>query len=183
MLVIPVYNMILLPDSTVYFETAELKRSAGAKGIALNEKVILIMAKEKLERGQMKEDSFYPIGVAGTVSEIMSGGYTSIHLEYRVDLLDVFIDREQNIRLSVSRRNSIQDLDPSLAREKRNAMIAEMRRFAEGFEWGKNADLYLNRINSLEPMVIPTYEEVEEDPYLGRLIGGAYEISDNKNYD
>lgn len=47
----------------------------------------------------------------------------------------------------------------------------------------ENARKELNRINSLEPMVIPTYEEVEEDPYLGRLIQGDYEISTNKVYD
>ena len=51
MLVVPVYNVVLAPDSTVWFQTEELKKNAGAKGIAVNEKVILIVAKTK-EQGE-----------------------------------------------------------------------------------------------------------------------------------
>ncbi|MBR2760829.1 MAG: endopeptidase La [Solobacterium sp.] len=149
MLVIPVYNMILVPEATLYFETAELKRISGNKPIEANEKVILIPAKQNLERNQFREDSFYPIGMAGTIRQILPGGYSSVHLDYRVDLLDVFIDRDHNIRLSISRRNDIKDLDPTTAEEKKKAVIAEMKRFSEGFDWGKSAEYYLNQIDSL----------------------------------
>lgn len=149
MLVIPVYNMILVPEATLYFETAELKRISGNKPIEANEKVILIPAKQNLERNQFREDSFYPIGMAGTIRQILLGGYSSVHLDYRVDLLDVFIDRDHNIRLSISRRNDIKDLDPTTAEEKKKAVIAEMKRFSEGFDWGKSAEYYLNQIDSL----------------------------------
>ena len=149
MLVIPVYNMILVPEATLYFETAELKRISGNKPIEANEKVILIPAKQNLERNQFREDSFYPIGMAGTIRQILPGGYSSVHLDYRVDLLDVFIDRDHNIRLSISRRNDIKDLDPTTAEEKKKAVIAEMKRFSEGFDWGKRAEYYLNQIDSL----------------------------------
>ncbi|MBR3243187.1 MAG: hypothetical protein IKF90_10885, partial [Parasporobacterium sp.] len=84
MLVIPVYNMILVPEATLYFETAELKRISGNKPIEANEKVILIPAKQNLERNQFREDSFYPIGMAGTIRQILPGGYSSVHLDYRV---------------------------------------------------------------------------------------------------
>ena len=42
----------------------------------------------------------------------------------------------------------------------------------------------LREINSMKPMVIPTYEEdTETDTYLGRSIRGDYELSENRNYD
>ena len=44
MLVVPVYNMILAPDATLFFQMDQLRRSAGDKGITVNEKVILIVA-------------------------------------------------------------------------------------------------------------------------------------------
>ena len=168
MLVIPVYNMILLPDSTVYFETAELRKIAGNKGIAENEKVILIMAKEKLERNQFREDSFYPVAAAGVIQSVGEQGYSSIRLNYRVDLIDVMIDRDMNIRLSVSRRAEIRDLDPSLAEEKRKMLAEEMKRFAESFEWGKEIDLYLNEIHTINDaitMVSPWLHLSNEERY------------------
>ena len=45
MLVVPVYNMLLVPDVTVYIPMEQLRRSAGEKGIVLNQRVILIVAK------------------------------------------------------------------------------------------------------------------------------------------
>ena len=168
MLVIPVYNMILVPEATLYFETAELKRISGNKPIEANEKVILIPAKQNLERNQFREDSFYPIGMAGTIRQILPGGYSSVHLDYRVDLLDVFIDRDHNIRLSISRRNDIKDLDPTTAEEKKKAVIAEMKRFSEGFDWGKSAEYYLNQIDSLNAaaaMVSPWLKLTADERY------------------
>ena len=63
MLVVPVYNMILAPDATLYFQTEQLRRSAGGKGVAVNEKVVLIVAKENGSFTELREDGFYPVGV------------------------------------------------------------------------------------------------------------------------
>ena len=71
MLVVPVYNMILAPDATLFFQMDQLRRSAGDKGITVNEKVILIVAKENGSQAELREDSFYPIGVAGVITEII----------------------------------------------------------------------------------------------------------------
>ena len=68
MIVIPVYNMILTPDATVYCQTEQLRRSAGSKGITVGERVILIVARENQSFRDLTEESFYPIGVAGTIS-------------------------------------------------------------------------------------------------------------------
>ena len=65
MIVVPVYNMILTPDATLYLSTEQLRKSAGGRGVSAGEKVVLIVAKEK--DGAVGEDSFYPIGVAGVV--------------------------------------------------------------------------------------------------------------------
>ena len=69
MLVVPVYNMLLVPESTVFFQLDQLKESAGSKGISLGERVIFIIAKEKDSQAALSEDSFYPIGVSGTITE------------------------------------------------------------------------------------------------------------------
>ena len=146
MLVIPVYNMLLLPDANLYFQQNELRKISGSRSIVLNEKTIVILAKEKLDLKDMKEDSFYPIGVVGTVSDIREG-FVTISLQYRVNLENVFINPDQTIKLSISRRNDTHDLDESEAREKLKDMINEMKKYASGFDWAKAADAYIDQVD------------------------------------
>ena len=52
MIVVPVYNMILTPNATVFFQVDQLRRSSGGSGVAVNERVILAPLKEN---GKNKE--------------------------------------------------------------------------------------------------------------------------------
>ncbi len=149
MLVIPVYNMLLLPEATVYFEKEELMKMSSSRALALNEKATLIVAKDKLSVDELSEESFYPIGIVGYVSDINRNGYVAIHLQYRVNLENIFIDPDHTIRLSLSRRSELDDLDENEAQEKLKAIKEEMKKFADGFEWGKHVSLYLKQIDSI----------------------------------
>ena len=148
MLVIPVYNMLLLPEANLYFQLNELRKISGSKTIALNEKTIVILAREKLDLKNLTEDSFFPIGVVGYVSDIREGLVT-VSLQYRVDLENVFINPDHTIKLGITRRNEIDDLDPDEAREKLKDLIAEMKKYASGFDWGKAAEIYIDQVESL----------------------------------
>ncbi|MBQ6335317.1 MAG: endopeptidase La [Erysipelotrichaceae bacterium] len=152
MLVIPVYNMLLLPEANLYFQSEELRKISGSRSIVLNEKAIVILAKEKLDRIQIKEDSFYPIGVVGSISDIRKG-FVTITLQYRVNLENIFIDPDLSIRLSISRRNDIMDLDENEAKEKLKDLIAEMKKYASGFDWAKAADAYIDQVESLNAAI------------------------------
>ena len=48
MLVIPVYNIIIAPDATLYLQTEQVQRCSAGKGFSVGEKVILIVAKENI---------------------------------------------------------------------------------------------------------------------------------------
>ena len=149
MLVVPVYNMVLTPDASIYFQTEQLKRNSGGKGITEKEKIILIVAKENQKSGELTADSFYPIGVAGIISEINQQGYAVVRTQYRVNLLDIWIESDHTIQLTVSRRNDIDDLDAEVEAEKTKNIKQEMRDFAAGFEWADSADYYMEQINNL----------------------------------
>ena len=41
MLVIPVYNMLLLPEANLYFQLDQLRKISGSRSITLNEKTIV----------------------------------------------------------------------------------------------------------------------------------------------
>ena len=103
MLVIPVYNMLLLPEANLYFQLDQLRKISGSRSITLNEKTIVILAKEKFDLSQIDEDSFYPIGVVGYVSALREG-FVTITLQYRVNLENIFINPDRTIKLGISRR-------------------------------------------------------------------------------
>ena len=75
MIVVPVYNMLLTPDATLFFQTDQLRESAGGKGVAVNEKIIFIVARKNQALSEMSAESFYPIGLAGAVTELTRQGY------------------------------------------------------------------------------------------------------------
>ena len=99
MIVVPVYNMILAPDATLYLPLEQLRRSAGDKGIAVNEKIVLLVARENGNFTDIRDDSFYPIGVAGAVNELNQEGYVTVHSQYRVNVENVGINADHSIRL------------------------------------------------------------------------------------
>ena len=155
MLVVPVYNVVLAPDATVWFQTEELKKNAGAKGIAVNEKVILIVAKTKEQGEEPAEDSFYPVGAAGTVTEISSQGYAVIRIQYRVDLESVSINPDRTVKLNIHRRNEIDDLDREVEQVKLKNLLQPLRVAVCG--------------NMVSPPLCESIELLKRDDVLARI--------------
>ena len=152
MLVLPVYNMILTPDSTVYFRIDQLRQASGGGSVAAGEKVILIVAKKETRFRDLKEDSFYPIGLSGIITDLNTQGQqglAAIRTRHRVNIDDIWINPDHSIKLSVSRRSDIQDLEPEVEEEKLKNILQEMRDFAEGFEWGDSMKFWIGQIDSI----------------------------------
>ena len=149
MIVVPVYNMLLTPDATLFFQTDQLRESAGGKGVAVNEKIIFIVARENQALSEMSAESFYPIGLAGAVTELTRQGYAVIRTQYRVNIENVEINPDHTISLSLSRRAEIEDLDQAVAAEKLKNLLQEMRHFSAGFQWADSASYYIDRIDSI----------------------------------
>lgn len=149
MIVVPTYNMILSADAALFYPQDQLRRSAGGNGITVNEKVILIVAKENKSLSDLQPNDFYPIGVAGSIAELNQQGYAVIKTQYRVNLEDVRIYPDHTIKLMTSRRKDIDDLDSALEQEKLAALIKEMRSYASGLQWAETAEYFINQVDSV----------------------------------
>ena len=149
MLVVPVFNMILAPDATLYFQTEQLRRSAGGKGVAENEKVVIIVAKENGSFTELNEDSFYPIGVAGTVRELHQRGFAVVRTQYRVNIENVRVNADHTIQLSISRRRDEEDLSAEEEQTKVRELQKEMRRFASGLEIGEGVNAIIDHVDTV----------------------------------
>ena len=110
MIVVPTYNLIVAPDATIFYPLEQLRRNAGSGGMAVGEKVIMIVAKENRNYSELREDDFYPIGVSGYLVELNQQGYGVLRTQYRVNVEDVRIYPDHPIKLMTSRRKDIDDL-------------------------------------------------------------------------
>ena len=149
MIVVPTYNMILSPDAAIFFPLDQLRRNAGTGGVAVGEKVILIVAKENKGYSELTENDFYPIGVSGSITELNQQGYAVIRTQYRVNLEDVRIYPDHTMKLMTSRRAEDDDLDSAAEQEKLRALLREMHSFAEGLPWAQTAEFFINQVDSL----------------------------------
>ena len=153
MLVVPVRDMLLVPGATYYFQMEQLQKASGGNGVAVGQKVILIIAKKNEKYEEMTEESFYPVGVAGTVTEINQQGYAAVRTGYRVNLDTIAVNRDHSIHLTISRRSEINDLDSAVEQEKLKNLIQEIRAFASGYEWKDMAEQYLGQLDSINAVV------------------------------
>ncbi len=147
MTVIPVYNKFIAPDSDVYFRRDQFRYLAGNVGI--DEKVILLVSKEDQTKAERTEDSFYPIGLSGTVSEISNDGYAVVRTAGRVNIESVVINRDRSVSLMTSRRADVPDLPEEEAQEKLEAAKQAVRDFSQGYQWGAAAASYVEHMDSL----------------------------------
>ena len=135
MTVVPVYNIVLVPDANMYLRTETYQNMTG-KSPKIGERVMMIALRERKTRDQFAEDSFYPIGVTGEVIEHSpENGFLVIHTGERRNLDQVTVYSDHSIELGVSRREAINDLDPELEKEHLMKLKQEMIRAAAGQPW------------------------------------------------
>ena len=152
MIVVPVYEKTLAPDSTVFLLTEQLRRYSGDKGVAYNEKIVFLVAKENISLSELSEDSFYPIGISGIVKDIQQG-YLTIRTQYRVNVENVVVMPDHTIQLTMSRRPETEDLDEAVEAGKLRALKDEMKKFSSGAGWGGNGGYFVDQIDSIGSMV------------------------------
>ncbi len=167
MTVLPVYNFILVPDAGIYMKTEFYQAAARRKPI-VDDRVIMIVARKKELRQDMTEDSFYPIGISGTITEVNEGGYIVIRTKGRLNLDEITVYPDHSIELSVSRRGDIDDLDHIQATEHLEQLKKDIISFTDGFQFGAVTRGYVSQMSNIGEiacMMSPWLVTSNEDRY------------------
>ncbi len=149
MKVLPLYNVLVLPNSNIYFQTQAFRAIAG-NNVYQGDDVILLVMKEQLTKDKITEQSFYPIGVKGNIEEISGDGYVIIKTEHRVNIDEIFVNEQHEIFVETSKREDIQDLDMSEARQKLMKIKADLKELVSRFRWGSVMENYIDQYTSIE---------------------------------
>jgi len=134
MSVMPIYNIIALPGARLWLQEKVYRELTG-KAPAAGERVTLLAQKAAQPRAALTADSFYPIGVVGSLVEVNEGGFVAIDLQNRVNIEEIAMLRDRSFSMTVSRRPDEDDLDPADAARRLTEVKDRMLAFARGKQW------------------------------------------------
>lgn len=148
MTIVPVYDILLVPNATLYLRN-DIYTAMSGRVPAVDEKVTLIVEKEPRKREELTSESFYPIGVSGVITEVHEEGYLAVRTGNRVNLEEVTVSPEYRIDLVVTKRDEIIDLNSDDLEKRMESVKKAMRDFTAQMQWGASARIWIDQWQSL----------------------------------
>lgn len=149
MKVLPLYNVLVLPHSNIFFQTQAFRAMAG-NNIYQGDEVTILVLREQQTREEMTSESFYPIGVEGVVEEISTDGYVVVQTAARVDVHQVLVNENHEIFVETTKRADIMDMDPAEAHMKLAKIKEGLREMVSRFRFGDMMRTYIDQYSSIE---------------------------------
>lgn len=149
MKVLPLYNVLVLPHSNIFFQTQAFRAMAG-NNIYQGDEVTILVLRDQQTREEMTAESFYPIGVEGVVEEISTDGYVVVQTAARVDVHQVLVNENHEIFVETTKRADIMDMDPAEAHMKLAKIKESLREMVSRFRFGDMMRTYIDQYSSIE---------------------------------
>lgn len=166
-MIIPVYNVTVVPGATLYFQTERI-RELGRMDPNKGEDVIFLIEKTEKPREELTDEDFYPIGVTGKVTEIHDEGYTEISTISRVSIDDVIVNADKSFNISITKLNDIDDYDPKEKEDHLNHLKEAIVEYISKFQWGPSMTVFIRGFDSVEQIAAamsPWMNASPEDRY------------------
>lgn len=149
MKVLPLYNVLVLPHSNIFFQTQAFRAMAG-NNIYQGDEVTILVLRDQQTREEMTSESFYPIGVEGVVEEISTDGYVVVQTAARVDVHQVLVNENHEIFVETTKRADIMDMDSAEAHMKLAKIKEGLREMVSRFRFGDMMRTYIDQYSSIE---------------------------------
>ena len=149
MAVLPIFGLLVLPDSTFVYRTELYKNMTGKEPVQ-DERVVVIVARKETKLGELNNENVYPLGVSGYIKEISPQGLLHIRLVQRVHVDDITIQPERRLVITTSRCPDIEDMDEEAAKERVARVKEELLAMSKEFEWGPLLEAFARTWRSLE---------------------------------
>lgn len=134
MIIIPIYDLFMLPAVTFFFKKDILPENY-ITSEHTGEDILFLMQKTDKERENLTPEDFFTVGIIGKIDNIDEEGNVRIRTRERVDISDVEVTKEE-IHACATIRAEIQDIPEEEEKEKFDKVKKELMRFVQGFPWG-----------------------------------------------
>ncbi len=150
MIIVPFYNIIVLPNVTFYFSSDYFEEHA-RKIPKEGEEVIFLMLKDDISREEMTTKDFYPIGIRGTVEGIDKEGNIKVFASERLNILQIR-KRNGEFKVTVETRPEIDDISEEEMEERFTGVRNAFVHFLSGSRWGLMVRNYIMQWKSIMEM-------------------------------
>ncbi|MGN0481944.1 MAG: endopeptidase La [Lachnospiraceae bacterium] len=192
MMIVPVYNMVLLPGITFYFKKEFFEQHAQEE-LQPGGQVLFLILKAEKDREDMKPEDFYPIGLSGVLEKPDEEGNICIRVESRVSVADIEVTKDF-LNATSSLRPEADDLSQEEEKERFTKLRNDVLAFAQNYQWGivargyilhwKNTgemicalSNYLNLSNEEKYQMLATDSKAEREELMEKAVYEFIEIS------
>ena len=134
MIIIPVYNVIILPNTRIFLQMDKLEGINDSE-LKIGSKVLFLVSKIEEKTSILEIDNFYPVGVVGVIREINKNGFIRVDTNERVTIED-FHYEGSHIQFGLVKREEINDLDLDVEHVKLTKLKASLNKLISKFQWG-----------------------------------------------
>ena len=151
MLVLPVYDLLLLPGVTFNFKKDVLERMQVEK-VEKGEEILFLIQKEEKKREDLIVDDFQEKGLVGTVENVDDEGNISIRVHNRVDVSDIEIT-DGAFTADAAICSEIADLPEEEEKEIYKEAKKSLIQFVSGFQWGVWARAFIQHWSNMTEII------------------------------
>lgn len=134
MIVIPIYDLLMLPAVTFFFKK-EILPEKNITSEQSGEDILFLMQKTEKEREELTPEDFFSVGITGKIESIDEEGNVRIRTREKVDVSDVEVTEEEIHACGII-RPEISDLSEEEGKERFDKVKKDLMRFVQGFPWG-----------------------------------------------
>ena len=167
MAILPLYNVLVLPGAKMWLRRTDYRTLTG-KDAAVGERVTVLIQKENGDRNALTAESFYPIAVAGQVTETDQSGFITMEMGSRVNIDEIVQLPDRSFSMSVSRRPDSGTLEPEEAARSLKKVKSRILTFSEGQQWEgflKSFSLYWDSLWTVAAVMSPWLRIPAEERY------------------
>ena len=151
MVIIPVYNVVILPNTEIYLQMDKL-RGVNEKELLAGNKVLFLISKNNQDHFTLDMDTFYSIGVLGEIVVVNSNGFLVVKTHERVRIEDIHYEGS-HVQFGLTKLDEIDDLDLELENIKLSKMKSSLNDFVSKFQWGTFVRSFIMEWKSLSEIV------------------------------
>lgn len=151
MLVLPVYDLLLLPGVTFYFKKDILDRMQVEK-VEKGEEILFLIQKSEKRREDLAVDDFQNKGLVGTVENIDDDGNLRIRIHDRVEISDVELQNGEfmaDAAICSECTDLPEEEEKAIYKETKDSLV----QFVNGFPWGVWARAFIQHWNTMTEIV------------------------------
>ncbi len=151
MIILPIYDMLLLPGVSFYFKKDVLSHMP-VRTFPEGEEVLFLLQRVKKKSAELLPQDFYEKGLVGKVQNADDEGNVSIRVLHRVVVSD--IEKEDGIfSATATICSTVEDMTPEEKRNVYRDVKQKLMKFVQPFQWGMVARSFIQHWRTLPEMI------------------------------